>query len=128
RMPIEMPKDRRAFPINASASGDSGASPPFALEPGCSGLLMAEDTDFEFEGEAVEVTVDDAMAGGRLDGELARAHTVLSRSRIKDLILGGAVTIDGKTVSEPKYRLKAGETITLLAPPPEDPEPQPENI
>src|SRR5690606_29724981 len=53
---------------------------------------------------------------------------VLSRNRIKDLILAGAVTIDGTTVSEPKYRLTAGETIALLAPPPEDAEPHPENI
>lgn len=89
---------------------------------------MADDTDFEVEGEPVEVTVTEAMAGGRLDAVLAQAHDVLSRSRIKDLILEGAVTIDGKPAAEPKYRLKAGETITLVAPPPEDPDPQPENI
>ncbi len=89
---------------------------------------MADDTDLEFEGEPVELVVDEANAGGRLDAVLAKEHDVLSRSRIKDLILAGAVTIDGKTVSEPKYRLKAGETIVLLAPPPEDPEPQAEDI
>ncbi|MBJ3786966.1 RluA family pseudouridine synthase [Devosia sediminis] len=89
---------------------------------------MADDTDFEFEGEAVEVVVDAAMEGGRLDATLAKAHDALSRSRIKDLILSGAVTVDGKAVAEPKYRLKAGETIVLLAPPPEDPDPQPEDI
>lgn len=89
---------------------------------------MADDTDFEVEGEPVEVTVTEAMAGGRLDAVLAQAHEALSRSRIKDLILEGAVTIDGKPAAEPKYRLKAGETITLVAPPPEDPDPQPENI
>jgi 23S rRNA pseudouridine1911/1915/1917 synthase len=89
---------------------------------------MAENTAEEFEGEEVVVVVDADMAGGRLDATLARAHTVLSRNRIKDLILAGAVTIDGTTVSEPKYRLTAGETIALLAPPPEDAEPHPENI
>ncbi|OYX04371.1 MAG: RNA pseudouridine synthase, partial [Rhizobiales bacterium 32-66-8] len=68
------------------------------------------------------------MAGGRLDAVLAKAHPALSRSRIKDLILTGATSIDGVTVSEPKYRLSAGETIVLLAPPPEDAEPRPENI
>lgn len=68
------------------------------------------------------------MVGERLDAALARAHEALSRSRIKDLILSGAVTIDAKPVSEPKYRLRAGETIVLVAPPPEDPEPQPEDI
>ena len=89
---------------------------------------MAENTALEFEGDEVEVVVDEAMAGGRLDAVLAKAHTALSRSRIKDLILTGAVSIDGKPVSEPKYRLSAGETIILLAPPPDDPEPQAENI
>ncbi len=89
---------------------------------------MADDTDFEFEGEPVEVVVDDSLAGGRLDAVLAKAHDALSRNRIKDLILTGAVTVDGRPVSEPKYRLKAGETIVLVAPPPEDPEPQPEDI
>lgn len=89
---------------------------------------MADDTDFEFEGEPIELVVDETNAGGRLDAVLAREHDVLSRSRIKDLILNGAVTIDGKPVSEPKYRLKAGETIVLLAPPPEDPEPAAEDI
>ncbi len=89
---------------------------------------MAEDTDFEFEGEPVEIVVDEMLAGGRIDAVLAKAHDALSRNRIKDLILGGAVTVDGKPVGEPKYRVKAGETITLVAPPPEDAEPQPENI
>lgn len=89
---------------------------------------MADDTDFEFEGEPIELAVDETTAGGRLDAMLAKAHDVLSRNRIKDLILGGAVSIDGKTVSEPKYRLKTGETIVLLAPPPEDPEPEAEDI
>jgi 23S rRNA pseudouridine1911/1915/1917 synthase len=89
---------------------------------------MADDTEFEFEGDPVEIVVDAALAGGRLDAVLAREHDQLSRSRIKDLILAAAVTIDGKTVSEPNYRLKAGETIVLLAPPPEDAEPEPESI
>ena len=89
---------------------------------------MAEDTGLDFEGEAVEFAVDDAMAGARLDAALAKAYDVLSRSRIKDLILEGAVSVDGKTVSEPKYRLTAGETIVLLAPPPEEAEPQPQDI
>ena len=89
---------------------------------------MAENTEIEFEGGEVEVLVDETMANGRLDASLAKAYTVLSRSRIKDLILSGAVTIDGTVVSEPKYRLTAGETIILLAPPPEDAEPHPQNI
>ncbi|MDB5586383.1 MAG: RluA family pseudouridine synthase [Devosia sp.] len=82
----------------------------------------------EIDGDEVEVVVDAEQAGGRLDAVLAKAHDVLSRSRLKDLILTGAVAIDGVVVSEPKYRVKAGETITLIAPPPEDAEPQGEDI
>jgi 23S rRNA pseudouridine1911/1915/1917 synthase len=89
---------------------------------------MADTTAQEFEGEEVKVVVDADMAGGRLDAVLAKAHPVLSRNRLKDLILGGAVSINGTLVSEPKYRLTAGETIALVAPPPEDPIPQGQDI
>jgi 23S rRNA pseudouridine1911/1915/1917 synthase len=82
----------------------------------------------DFEGDEVEFTITPEQAGGRLDAVLAKAHPVLSRSRLKDLILSGAVSLNGEPLSEPKYRVTAGETITLLAPPPEDPEPKPENI
>ena len=82
----------------------------------------------DFEGDEVEFTVTAEQAGGRLDAVLAKAHPVLSRSRLKELILTGAVSLNGEVLSEPNYRVTAGETITLLAPPPEDPEPRPENI
>jgi 23S rRNA pseudouridine1911/1915/1917 synthase len=82
----------------------------------------------EIDGDEVEIVVDAELAGGRLDAVLAKAHDALSRSRLKDLILTGAVAIDGVTATEPKYRVKAGETIILIAPPPEDAEPLGEDI
>jgi 23S rRNA pseudouridine1911/1915/1917 synthase len=82
----------------------------------------------EIDGDEVQFVVNADLSGGRLDAVLAKAHNVLSRSRLKDLILAGAVTIDGEVVSEPKYRVTAGETITLIAPPAEDPEPKGEDI
>ena len=75
-----------------------------------------------------EIAVDAETAGGRLDAVLARAVPVFSRNRVKDLILAGCVVINGQTLLEPKYKVKAGETIVLLAPPPVDAEPEPENI
>ena len=75
-----------------------------------------------------EIAVDAEMAGGRLDAVLARAVPVFSRNRIKDLILAGSVGINGQTVEEPKYKLKAGETITLVAPEPVEAKPEPEDI
>jgi 23S rRNA pseudouridine1911/1915/1917 synthase len=84
----------------------------------------------DISGEEIEwaYTVTPETEGGRLDAILAKEITTFSRSRIKDMILGGAVTIDGATVSEPKYRVKDGQAIVLIAPEPEDPEPQAENI
>ena len=84
--------------------------------------------DSSGEEEEVEFTVDETAAGVRLDVFLAGAHPVLSRSRIKGLILEGAVAIDGATIGEPKYRVKPAELITLVAPPLEDPEPKGEDI
>lgn len=81
-------------------------------------------------GEEMEwvVVVDAKDAGDRLDGVLARGLEEFSRSRVKDLILGGAVSINGQTVSEPKYKVKLDERIVLVAPEPEEAEPTPENI
>ena len=84
----------------------------------------------ESSGEEVEWTfvVDDAAAGDRLDGALARGLAVFSRSRVKDLIEKGAVSINGEAVTEPRRKLRLGETVLLVAPEPEDAEPVPENI
>jgi 23S rRNA pseudouridine1911/1915/1917 synthase len=74
------------------------------------------------------VQVDAAEAGNRLDAALARAVPVFSRSRLKDLILTGAVAINGVAVTEPRYKLRAGDAILLVAPEPVEAEPEPENI
>ena len=84
----------------------------------------------DFSGEEQEwlVAVDAADAGSRLDVALARAVPVFSRNRLKDLILAGAVSINGSAVTEPKFKLKGGEEILLVAPEPVEAEPEPENI
>lgn len=84
--------------------------------------------DASGEDEQWEIAVDAETAGGRLDAVLARAVPVFSRNRIKDLILTGGVAINGQTLDEPKYKVKAGETITLIAPEPVEAEPAPEDI
>lgn len=83
--------------------------------------VSGEEIEFEY-------VVEPADAGTRLDALLAREHDVFSRNRIKDLILEGAVTVNEARVDEPKYRVKAGDTIVLVAPEPSDPDPQPEDI
>ena len=80
------------------------------------------------EDEEHTVTVDEALAGGRLDAVLAKALPAFSRNRIKDLILAGAATINGQTATEPKAKVKAGDQLLLAAPPPEVADPEPEDI
>lgn len=80
------------------------------------------------EEQEYELAVGPDEAGDRLDAALARAVRAFSRSRIKDLILAGAVSINGRPAVEPKYRLRDGELVLLIAPEPEDAEPEPEDI
>jgi 23S rRNA pseudouridine1911/1915/1917 synthase len=80
------------------------------------------------EGYSEEVSIASEEAGERLDRVLAARIEALSRSRLKVLILDGAVTISGSTIRDPGYRVKSGEIITVIVPPPEPAEPQGENI
>lgn len=84
--------------------------------------------DVSGEEQEWQLLVDAADAGSRLDAALARAVPVFSRNRIKDLILAGSVAINGRTVTEPKYKLRDGEDVVLVAPEPVEAEPTPENI
>jgi len=68
-----------------------------------------------------------AEKGERLDRVLAQ-RVDLSRSRLKALILAGAVAIDRNTIRDPGHRVNAGDTISLAIPPDEPVAPQGENI
>jgi len=78
------------------------------------------------------ITIAAAQAGQRLDRVLAQAFagqtSALSRTRLKALILDGAVTIGGRAVRDPGTRVSAGETVTVAVPPPEAPKPAGERI
>src|SRR5258707_583869 len=76
--------------------------------------------------ERLSVTAEDA--GERLDRALAKRLDGLSRSRLKALILAGEVSISGSPVDDPGHRIKAGDAITVMVPPPEPAEPEAENI
>ena len=56
-------------------------------------------------------------AGERLDTFLAQRCPDLSRSRIQALTTGGCVTIDGAP-AKPSARLRQGQTVSLVVPPP----------
>lgn len=68
-----------------------------------------------------------AEKGERLDRVVAPLAEV-SRSRLKSLILAGALAINGRTIRDPGHRVNAGDTIDLAIPPDEPAEPAPEDI
>lgn len=80
------------------------------------------------------VTVDDSVAGERLDRALAAALPDLTRSRVKTLIesrrvaLAGPNGEAGATIEEPSRKVKKGERYVLDVPPPEAATPQAQNI
>lgn len=66
--------------------------------------------------ERHEVTAGPEAAGGRLDRLLAGALPALSRSRLKALIEEGQVTADGKAVTSPAAKVRAGQTFAIIIP------------
>ena len=78
------------------------------------------------------ISIAGEQAGQRLDRVLAQAFkaqaSVLSRTRLKALILDGAVSIGARAIRDPGYLVKAGETVTVAVPEPEAAEPEGENI
>lgn len=74
--------------------------------------------------KTIQVTVDDAAGGGRLDAVLAAGADGLSRARIQALIKAGAVSeapADGtadsaRTIVDASKRVKPGETYVIAVP------------
>jgi len=67
--------------------------------------------------QIIDVTLEPAQAGWRLDRALAVAIPTLSRERLKSLIRSGALS-EGK-VRDPATKVKGGESFTLAVPEPE---------
>ncbi len=76
-------------------------------------------------------TADDTASGDRLDRFLASALTgeePLSRTRVKALILEGAVTEDGAVTTDPSQAVREGATYVLSLPPVRDAKPVAQDI
>ena len=76
----------------------------------------------------VEAIAGEEDAGARLDRFLATRISDLSRSRLKLLLLGKQVLLNGKTIGDPAYRVKPGDQVEVRVPPPEPARPQAEAI
>ena len=70
--------------------------------------------------------IGDAQAGERLDRALALLLPDYSRTRLKALLLEGAVSVNGHVLADPKHKTKLGDRISLVLPEALPPEPQPE--
>lgn len=74
-------------------------------------------------------TANSDDAGKRLDQWLNECTAIaLSRSRIKQLILDGQVSVNGTVISEPKRKVQADDIAALTIPDLTDPDPEPEDI
>ncbi|HTS90777.1 MAG TPA: RluA family pseudouridine synthase [Stellaceae bacterium] len=76
----------------------------------------------------LDATVEEAEAGERLDRVLARRFGDLSRTRLKQLVVEGRVSVDGATITNPSLRVKPGQRCEVSLPPPVDAAPQAQSI
>lgn len=84
-----------------------------------------EDVAGEFDGEILEVTLDETARGERLDKALAAAAPELSRARLQALMAEGAVSLDGAAMTDASAKARPGAYQILVPPPaPAIPEPQ----
>jgi 23S rRNA pseudouridine1911/1915/1917 synthase len=72
------------------------------------------------------VTTGDAEAGERLDRVLAAHLGEFSRTRLKQLVTAGRVSLDGAAIRDPSMRVKAGQRFAIAVPPPADDRPAPQ--
>jgi 23S rRNA pseudouridine1911/1915/1917 synthase len=92
---------------------------------------MSEETgpdDGESGEDVVLLEAGEDAAGARIDRWLAGQCPDISRTRLKQLILEGAVVMNGKPCTDPSKKLKAGAALAVIVPPPLDDAPVPENI
>jgi len=84
---------------------------------------------FTEDNAAGKVLIADDSASGRLDAWLAQAMGAdFSRNRVKALIEGGDVLVNGNPITEGKRKISPGDRIEVTLPEPEPADPEPENI
>jgi 23S rRNA pseudouridine1911/1915/1917 synthase len=79
------------------------------------------------EGSIVELTAKCRTEGTRLDQYLVGSFADLSRSAVQRVIDEGGVTVNGKP-TKPSYKVRHGDFIRIVPPPPSHPLPAPEDI
>ena len=78
--------------------------------------------------QTIDVRLEPAHAGWRLDRALAAAVPTLSRERLKTLIRSGAVEAQGKAVRDPATKVKGDERLSVAVPEPAPARNEPQDI
>jgi 23S rRNA pseudouridine1911/1915/1917 synthase len=78
--------------------------------------------------QTIDVRLDAAHAGWRLDRALAAAVPTLSRERLKTLIRTGAVQSAGKPVRDPATKVRGEEAFLVAVPEPQPPHNEAQDI
>ena len=74
------------------------------------------------------LSIDETQAGIRLDKVLASALADFSRARLQSLITALCVSVNGQPQPQARYKVKTGDQVVVKIPPPEDAEPQAQDI
>jgi 23S rRNA pseudouridine1911/1915/1917 synthase len=91
--------------------------------------MTREPPDTETASDSLlSVTTGPAEAGERLDRVLAAHLAEVSRTRLKRLVEGGRVSMNGATITDPALRVKPGQTFTVSVPAPVADEPEPQAL
>jgi 23S rRNA pseudouridine1911/1915/1917 synthase len=78
--------------------------------------------------QTIDVRLEPAHAGWRLDRALAAAVPTLSRERLKTLIRSGAVEARGSAVRDPALKVKGDEALRVAVPEPRPAHNEPQDI
>jgi 23S rRNA pseudouridine1911/1915/1917 synthase len=78
--------------------------------------------------QTIDVRLEPAHAGWRLDRALAAAVPSLSRERLKGLIRSGAVEAKGAAVRDPSIKVRGNESLRVAVPEPEPAHNEPQDI
>jgi 23S rRNA pseudouridine1911/1915/1917 synthase len=78
--------------------------------------------------QTIDVRLEPAHAGWRLDRALAAAVPTLSRERLKALIRSGAVEAQGSAVRDPAVKVTGGEALRVAVPEPKPAHNEPQDI
>jgi 23S rRNA pseudouridine1911/1915/1917 synthase len=78
--------------------------------------------------QTIDVRLEPAHAGWRLDRALAAALPTLSRERLKALIRSGAVEAGGRSLRDPATKVRGEEDLRVAVPEPEPAHNEPQDI